>query len=259
VVEDCIPGRRCHDGAPNWNRAMTDIPTLRRELAAAFRLAAKLEFNEGICNHFSVQVPGREERYLINPYGVHWAQMTPDDLLLMDGRGTVLEGEGEVEATARNIHIAGHRANPRHRAILHTHMPWATCLTMVEGGRLEMAHQTATRFHGRTAYDDSFGGLAMQEEEGQRIAESARTNQDADVVFLANHGIIVGGPSVAIAFDDLYFLDRACRQQVLAMATGRPLKIIPDNVVEKSAREWRQALAYQADKHFAALMRMNGL
>lgn len=236
-----------------------DVSLLRRDLAAAFRLAAKFDFNEGICNHFSVQVPGGRERYLINPYGVHWLEMRPQDLLLIDGTGTVLEGEGEVEATARNIHIAGHRANPRHQAILHTHMPWATALTMIENGRLEMAHQTATRFHGRLAYDDDFGGFATGSLEGERIASAAKTNAGADVFFLANHGVIVGGPSVAIAFDDLYFLDRACRQQVLAMSTGRPLKLIAPAMVEHTAREWRQVLAYQAQRHFEALLRLNGL
>src|SRR3954454_22914713 len=236
-----------------------DLAGLRRDLAAAFRLAAKLDFNEGICNHFSAQVPGPGERYLINPYGVHWSEMEPQHLLLIDGTGQILEGEGEVEATARNIHIAGHRANPRHLAILHTHMPSATALTMVEGGRLEMAHQTATRFHGRTAYKDDFGGFANDPDEGERIAESAKSDPGADIVFLANHGVIVGGPSVAIAFDDLYFLDRACSQQLLAMSTGRALKLIPEDVVSATAREWRQAIPQQASLHFAALMRINGL
>lgn len=238
---------------------MSDIATLRRDLAAAFRLAAAFDFNEGICNHFSAQVPGRDERYLINPYGIHWSQMRGDDLLLIDGAGTVLEGDGEVEATARNIHIAGHRANPRHLVILHTHMPWATSLTMLEDGRLEMAHQTATRFHDRTAYKSEFGGFASNAQEGERIAGSAKANLHADIVFLANHGIIVGGPSVALAFDDLYFLERACRQQVLAMSTGRPLKLIDREVVEETAREWRQVMDHSATLHFASLMRIHGL
>ena len=149
------------------------VETLRRELAAAFRLAAKHEFNEGVCNHFSVALPGREERYLINPYGIHWCEMRPSDLLMIDGAGQVLEGEGEVEATARNIHVAGHRANPRHKAIFHVHMPYATSLTMIEGGRLEMAHQTAARFYGRVAYQ-GFGGVALDAEEGERIAKAQK-------------------------------------------------------------------------------------
>lgn len=238
--------------------AATDITSLRRDLAAAFRLAEHFDFHEGICNHFSVALPGAEERYLINPYGVHWSEMKPSDLLLIDGSGRVLEGEGEVEATARNIHIAGHRANPRHLCILHTHMPWATSLTMIEQGRLEMAHQTAARFHGRLAYDDDFGGLALDESEGERIAHAGEDRAHADVVFMANHGVMVGGPSVAVAFDDLYFLERAARQQVLAMSTGRPLKLIPQKELDETARQWMQVLDVQATQHFTALRRVIG-
>jgi ribulose-5-phosphate 4-epimerase/fuculose-1-phosphate aldolase len=210
------------------------ISDLRRDLAGALRLAAREEMNEGICNHFSVVVPGSGlpgggERYLINPYGIHWARMTPSDLVMIDGDGTILEGEGDVEATARNIHIAGHRANPRHQAIFHVHMPFATALTMVEGGKLEMAHQTAARFHGRVAYQ-GFGGVALNAEEGTRIAQAQKDNPHADVIFLDHHGVTIGAPSCAVAFDELYYLERACRQQVLAMSTGLALKLIPDHM-----------------------------
>jgi ribulose-5-phosphate 4-epimerase/fuculose-1-phosphate aldolase len=238
--------------------ATPSVMTLRRELAAALRLAETFGYSEGICNHFSVQLPGAEERYLINPYGVHWSEMRPEHLLMIDGDGRVLEGDGEVEATARHIHVAGHRANPRHRCILHVHMPWATSLTMVKDGRLEMAHQTAARYYGRVAYQ-SFGGIALDETEGKRIAEAQKKNPTADVFFLAHHGISIGGPSVAFAFDDLYYLERACKQQVLAMSTGRPLQIMPDDQVKETARQYMQVIDFQAQKHFEALMRVNGL
>ena len=241
---------------------MLDAKTARRELAAALRLAARFDFNEGICNHFSVALggvaTGEAERYLINPYGLHWSEMKPDDLLLIDGDGTIIEGTGEVEASARHIHVAGHRANPRHVCILHVHMPWATSITMLEDGRLEMAHQTAARFHGRTTYL-GFGGIALDAAEGERIANAQRDNAFADVIFLEHHGVTVGGPSVALAFDDLYYLERACRQQVLAQSTGRKLKMLPEKELEETARQWRQVLVPQADRHFEALMRINAL
>ena len=230
---------------------------LRRELAAAFRLAEKFGYSEGICNHFSVVVPGDQERYLINPYGLHWSEMRPEHLLLIDGEGQVVEGDGEVEATARHIHVQGHRANPRHQCILHVHMPWATSLTMIEGGRLEMAHQTAARYHGRIAYQ-SFGGIALDETEGRRLAEAQRTNRNADVFFLAHHGISIGGPTISFAFDDLYYLERAAKQQVLAMSTGRPLEIMPEDQVAETARQYMQLIEPQAEKHFEALIRING-
>jgi ribulose-5-phosphate 4-epimerase/fuculose-1-phosphate aldolase len=238
------------------------ITTLRRELTAALRLAVKFEYHEGICNHFSVVVPrelcGGVERYLINPYGVHWAEMRPDQLLLIDGEGNIHEGDGEVEATARNIHIAGHRANPRHQCILHVHMPYATSITMVEGGRLEMAHQTATRFYGRMAHH-SFGGLALDENEGERIAEAQKKNPDADIFFLDSHGVSVGAPSIAVAFDELYYLERACKQQVLAQSSSKPLKQLPDDVVKETSRQFMEQLDWVAGKHFSALMRLHGL
>jgi ribulose-5-phosphate 4-epimerase/fuculose-1-phosphate aldolase len=236
---------------------MTDIELLRRDLAAAFVLADRLGFSEGICNHFSAVVPGEAERYLINPFGVHWSEMRPHHLLVIDGAGRVLEGEGEVEATARSIHIAGHRANPRHKALLHTHMPYATALTMVEGGRLEMAHQTAVRFHGRMAHH-GFGGIALDDAEGSRIAEAQRDNPDADVFFLDNHGVTAGGQSVAVAFDDLYYLERACRQQVLAQSTGLPLKLIGGEMLRETQRQIDEIRVTLAEGHFAALLRCHG-
>lgn len=232
--------------------------TLRRDLAAAFVLADRFGLSEGICNHFSAVLPGQEERYLINPYGVHWSEMRPDSLLTIDGAGTVLAGEGEVEATARSIHVAGHRANPRHKVLLHTHMPHATALTMLEGGRLEMAHQTAVRFEGRMAHH-GFGGIALDDSEGERIAAAQRDDPNADILFLDNHGITVGGESVAVAFDDLYYLERACRQQILAQSTGLPLKPIAPEMVRETKRQTEQVRVPSAESHFAALMRVHGL
>jgi ribulose-5-phosphate 4-epimerase/fuculose-1-phosphate aldolase len=237
---------------------MTDVELLRRDLAAAFVLADRLGFSEGICNHFSAVVPGESERYLINPFGVHWSEMRPDKLLLIDGAGRVLEGVGEVEATARSIHIAGHRANPRHQVLLHTHMPHATALTMVEGGQLEMAHQTAVRFFGRMAHH-GFGGIALDDAEGSRIAEAQRDNPDADIFFLEHHGVTVGAGSVALAFDDLYYLERACRQQILAQSTGLPLKLIEGEMLRETQRQIEQVRVALAEGHFAALLRCQGL
>ena len=235
---------------------LKSIQADREDLASAIRLAAYFDLHEGICNHFSVQCDGPDELYLINAYGWHWSEMTAERLLLIDGNGTVVEGDGEVEASARNIHIASHRANPRHKAILHVHMPYATSISMLEGGRLLMAHQTAVRFHGRIGYEEEFGGIALTEEEGERIAREARDKAHVDCLFLANHGVVCSGPTVAQAFDDLYYLERAARQQVLAQSTGQKLKIIPDAVVEMTAEQFRKDFAEYAGKHFEALKRL---
>ncbi len=122
-------------------------------------------------------------------------------------------GKHTVEPTAFFIHGRIHRANPRAQCVLHTHMPYATALTIIDGGELAWASQNALRFHGRVAYDRDYNGLALSDAEGDRMAAKLR---DADVLFLANHGVIVCGASVAYAFDDLYYLERACMLQVLA-------------------------------------------
>ena len=137
-------------------------------------------------------------------------------------------------------------------------MPHATALTMLEGGRLEMAHQTAVRFLGRMAHH-GFGGIALDDAEGSRIAEAQRDHPDADVFFLDNHGVTVGGEGVAVAFDDLYYLERACRQQILAQSTGLPLNLIEGDVLRETQRQIEQIRVTLAEGHFAALLRCHGL
>jgi len=227
----------------------------RHDLSLALQLAERFGLHEGICNHFSVQLDGPDERYLINPYGVHWSQMQPDDLLLVDATGNILAGSGEVEDSALFIHVAAHRANPKHKAVLHTHMPYATTLTMLQGdaSQLPMTHQTATRYYGRIAYESNFGGLAHNADEGARISNQSAKSNDIDILFLAHHGVVVNGATVAAAFDDLYYLERACRQHVFALQTGSPLKLLPESVVQKTAEQFQRDAVYFAEKHFNAL------
>ncbi len=231
----------------------TDLAELRRDLAAALRLAARFDLHEGICNHFSVMLPGTADRFLINPLGLHWAEVTASDLCVVDERGRVVEGRHAVEATALHIHGPIHRANPAARCVLHTHMPYATALTLVDGGRLEMVSQNALRFHGRIAYDDDYQGLALDDAEGERMA---RAMAGKPVLFLANHGVIVSGATIAEAFDELYYLERAAMAQVMAAGQGKPLRRIGDNLAAHVCRQTLGEVAGQAHRHFAALKRL---
>lgn len=256
----CSPDRQAAPPVARTAAEVLDESTAREQLALAFRLCERLGFHEGICNHLSLSLtPSASgevaERYLINPYGIHWSMMQPESLLTIDGAGHVLEGSGEVEDSARHIHVAAHRANPRHVAVFHTHMPYATSLTMLEGdaGKLAMAHQTACRFHRRIDYEPRFGGLAHDDAEGERLSARTASRQQTDVLFLAHHGVVVGGPSVALAFDDLYYLERACRQQVLATQGGGTLKLLPDDAVEETAAQYQRDLTIMAEGHFQAL------
>jgi ribulose-5-phosphate 4-epimerase/fuculose-1-phosphate aldolase len=225
----------------------------RIDLAACFRMAARLGLQEGICNHLSCVVPGRDDLFLVNPYGYAFGEVTASRLLVCDFHGNVVAGEGVPEATAFYIHARVHKNVPRARACFHTHMPNATALAMLEGPPLVWAGQTALKFYGRTVVDEEYGGLALDETEGDRIAASLG---DADVVFMKNHGIMVVGPSIAEAWDDLYYLERACEVQRLAMATGRPLKPVPKPMAEKTYAQMREGDRESARLHLESVKRI---
>lgn len=230
----------------------SDIRDARIALAATFRWAARLGFHEGICNHFSLMVPGRDDLFLVNAHGPHWSQITASSLLLLNAEGDIVEGEGRVEDTALYIHWRVHRAVPHARCVLHTHMPYATALTSLEDQRLHMSNQNCVRFHDRIVYDNDYNGLALDNAEGDRIAQALR---DKDVMFMGNHGILVVGRSLANAWDDLYYLERACENQVLAMSTGLPLREIPTQLVQATKRQILDDPAY-GERHLAAFMQV---
>ena len=224
----------------------------RIDLAAALRWAARLGLNEGVCNHFSLELtPGR---YLINPQGMHWSEVAAGDILLIDADGRVLEGRHPLEPTAFFIHSHIHQANPHARCVMHTHMPFATALTLVDGGRVEWCNQNALRFYNRIAYDDQYNGVALDAAEGRRIAIQL---QGHDVMFMASHGVTVVGASVAWAFDDLYYLERACMHQVLALqaAAGKPLRQVPAALCATVAAQVAGE-RQQCDYFFASIKRM---
>lgn len=229
-----------------------EVAAARIDLAAAFRLAVRMDLHEGVCNHFSLMLPDGE-RFFLNRYGLHWSEVTASNLLMLNADGKVLQGEGEFEKTAFYIHSRIHLANRRAACVLHTHMPYATALALLEDGRLEMAEQNALRFHDDIAYDDTYNGLVVDEAEGDRLA---RVLGDKRVLFLANHGVIVAGPSVAEAFDLLYYLERACRLQVLARSTGGRLKPVREEVVRETYRMMLADAPKYAAAHFAALKRI---
>lgn len=225
----------------------------RIDLAACFRMAARLGLHEGICNHLSFVVPGRDDLFLVNPYGWAFSEITASRLLICDFHGNVVAGHGTPEATAFFIHARIHKNLPRARAAFHTHMPNATALAMLEGPPLVWAGQTALKFYGRTVVDEAYGGLALDAAEGDRIAASIG---EADVVFMRNHGIMVVGGSIAEAWDDLYYLERACEAQRLAMATGRPLKPVPPELAARTYAQMRLGDRESAALHLESIKRI---
>ncbi|MFC3229115.1 aldolase [Marinibaculum pumilum] len=232
------------------NHPYADLDLAREDLAAGLRAAARLGLHEGVCNHFSIALP--DDRILINPQGLHWDEVTAGDMVVADMQGKRLEGRHPVEITAACIHSGIHRARADATCVLHTHMPYGTALTLLEGGRLAWSDQNSLRFYGRTAYDDDYQGVAFDGAEGDRMAAALG---DGDVLFLASHGVIVCGPTMAHAFDDLYYLERACMHQVLARSTGGRLRQVDEAVAARTAADIA-AVREQSDLHFAALKRL---
>lgn len=227
----------------------------RLDLAACFRFAARLGMHEGICNHFSAVLPGHDDLFLVNPYGYAFQEITASSLLVCDFNGNVVAGEGQPEATAFYIHARLHKNVPRARVAFHTHMPYATALTMVEGDPLVFAGQTALKFYGRTAVDNDYNGLALNVNEGDRIASSVG---DADIIFMKHHGVMVLANTIAEAWDDLYYLERACEVQCLALSTGRPIVPVSRDVAEATARQMREGDEGSARLHLASIHRILG-
>jgi ribulose-5-phosphate 4-epimerase/fuculose-1-phosphate aldolase len=227
----------------------------RIDLAACHRLAAHFGYNEGIDNHMTMLVPGFSDRFYLAPFGLLWSEVTASELLEVDFAGKLVAGRGLVEPTALYIHLPTHRLAPQARCVLHTHMPYATALGMLEGTRLETASQSAIGFHGEVAYAD-YNGLALDYAEGERMA---RVLGGKAVLMLRNHGVLVTGDSVPQAFERLYFLERACRLQILALSSGRPLGVLPEPVVRATLEQFAGCESVggedRAQLHFEALKR----
>ncbi len=227
------------------------VAQLRSDLALALRAAAHHGLSEGVCNHFSVELPDNSGRFLLNPRGLLWSEIQADDMVLVNADGDVLAGRHPVESTAMFIHAAVHRIAGK-ACVLHTHMPYATALTLTRARALDTTlSQNAMRFYGRLAIDAHYNGLALDAAEGERIATAM---QGSDVAFLGNHGVVVCGPRIDYAYDDLYYLERACQAQVLAMSTGQPLLPVGAEVAALVAQQ-SMAERLQSELFFEALRR----
>lgn len=226
--------------------------TVRADLAAAFRWAARLNLHEATANHFSAAISEDGQTFLLNPRGRHFSRMRASELLLLDGDST-RESSPDADPTAWYLHAHLHRHVPRARCVLHTHMPYSTTLACLQDFEFLILDQNACRFHQRIAYDRHYAGMALDDTEGERVARLL--GDDKSVLFLGNHGVLVVGETVGEAFDELYYLEKAAQLQVLALSTGRPLALVPDDVAALACKQWLEYPEVAA-LHFAELRRI---
>jgi ribulose-5-phosphate 4-epimerase/fuculose-1-phosphate aldolase len=227
-----------------------DVPQMRIDLAAALRLAARNNWNEAVANHFSLAVSGDGRKFLMNPRWKHFSRVKASDLLLLDSADTETMARTDApDLTAWSLHGRLHAALPQARCIIHLHPPFATAIASLADPEILPIDQNTARFFNRVAVDDNYGGMANTNEEGDRLA---RLIGNRSVMMMGNHGILVCASTVAEAYDLTYYLERSCRNLVLAYQTGQKLHVMSDGVAEKTAQEW-EADREQFHAHFAEM------
>ena len=223
------------------------LMALRQDLAAAFRICHRFGWSESVGNHFSAAVSASGKQFLLNPRWQHFATIKASDLLLLDADDPdVMTGANAPDPSAWTVHGTLHRMLPEARVILHCHSPYAVALSCLKDPTLLPLDNNTARFFGRIGYDLDFGGIADAAEEGERLAEMIRGKA---VLVMGNHGVTIAGETVADAFEDLYFFEKAAQTMVLALSTGKPLAILSDEIAQATSDGW---IPYRgmAERHF---------
>ena len=222
----------------------------RVELAAAYRIFDMLGWDLLIFNHITLRVEGPEPRFLINPFGLHYSEITASSLLLVDLEGNVLrESRWPMNRAGFVIHSALHESQPEAHCVMHTHTTTGLAVACLKDG-LSPHNFYGAMLHGQVAYHD-FEGISVDLGERERLV---RNIGDKRAVILRNHGLLAWGPSVPQAFLTLWTLQQACDAQIAAASAGAINPITPQ-AIARSVRESGQGEKRTCDDVFAALKR----
>ena len=206
----------------------------RVDLAACYRLIAHFDMDDLFATHISLKVPGSEEYFLINPYGVVFSEITASALVKVDLDGTIVQDtEHVINPAGFVIHSAIHAARPDAKCVLHTHTVAGMAVATLKDGLLPM-HQKATRYYNRVAYHD-FEGKAQDLGERERLV---RDLGDKNYLVLRNHGLLVCAPTVSRAFKEMYTMEKACKTQIQIMSTNAAWEQISENLLEFTAQQF---------------------
>ncbi|MFT6915488.1 MAG: ribulose-5-phosphate 4-epimerase/fuculose-1-phosphate aldolase [Motiliproteus sp.] len=206
--------------------------------------------HESVANHLSAAVSPDGKQFLMNRRWMHFANVTASNLQSLDSEDdSIMLTDDAPDVSAWSIHGNVHRSLPAARVILHVHSTYATALSTLKDPRILPIDNNTARFYERIAYDTDFGGIAVSDKEGRRIKD---TFAGKKALMMGNHGITVLGESVAEAFEELYYLEKACKTMVLAYSTGQPLNVLPPELARETAASW-DAFRGQAVAHFEQL------
>ncbi len=224
---------------------------LRLDLSAAFRWAVRLDYQEGVANHFSVAINDSGTQFLINPNARHFSRIRASELLILDvnNQETMVQPNAP-DPTAWGLHGAVHRHCSHARCVLHVHSIFSTVLACLKDPRLPAIDQNTAQFHNRVIIDKGFAGMAF-EDEGERCA-AMLDDPNKKVMVMGNHGVMVIGSSVSDAFNRLFYFERSAETYIRALQTGLDLNFLSDEVAEKTAQQW-ETYDGSADAHFSEL------
>jgi ribulose-5-phosphate 4-epimerase/fuculose-1-phosphate aldolase len=196
----------------------------KQRLAAAFRIFARYGFDEGVAGHITARDPEYPDCFWVNPFGMYFGHIRVSDLLLVNHKGEVVEGDRPVNAAAFAIHSQVHQARPDVVAAAHAHSTYGKTWASL-GRLLDPLTQDACSFYDDHALFDDYTGVVLDLEEGQRIA---KTLGDRKALILRNHGLLTVGHSVDETAWWFITMDRSCQVQLMAEAAGTPVKIDPE-------------------------------
>ena len=237
---------------PQAIRPNIDHWDARVDLAAAFRWTHRLNMHEAVANHFSFAVSLDGQQFLMNPNQKHFSRMKASDLLLIDANDpSTMDRPDAPDPTAWFLHGALHRSLPQARCVMHVHSKYATVLAALKDSTMPPIDQNSMRFYGKIAIDEGYDGMGLGQE-AERVGSLMRANADKTVLMMGNHGIMIFAPSIAYAFDEMYYFERSCETLITAYMTGKPLRVASHDVAAKTAAQWREYPGI-GDLHFAEL------
>lgn len=212
-----------------------DDASLRRDLAAAYRLAAHFQWDDTIYTHFSVRLPGDEPRFLINPFGMMFEEIRASDLIVVDMQGKVI-GDASCNVAGFTIHSAVHMGRDDAHCVIHTHTLAGMAVAALDEGLLQL-NQISAEFHGNLGYHD-YEGIALDLGERERIVASLGPHP---ALVLRHHGLLTVGATVADAFYSMFYLNRACEIQQAVLAMNPRPRLIPPALSEHAERQFAKA------------------
>lgn len=220
--------------SPAASRFSPEEWQIRCELAAAYRLAHNKGWTSLIFNHITARVPGPEEHFLINHFGLRYDEITASNLLKVDLDGNIIDGDGteQVNLAGYVIHSAIHGAREDVVCALHTHGPASVAVSCLEEGFM-FINQDSMQFSGKIAYHD-FEGIAINEGERDRLVADLGTKS---TLILRNHGALTVGRSVGEAFVMMWLLEHACKIQLSVMATGAKINALENGQLDAIAAQ----------------------